>query len=236
MSLTEKGLEDKMSLLPDKGHFFMGKTAKLVLVVFFFLALSALRSYLWLPLAKAFISDRPISGRARIIPPISDSYKPYPMPMPSRVYPLPTRFVSPAETTGKVSLIARTSACGQLYPYSGSFTVCRGKIEMLSAIQSNSASSCRSLTTDIKGYGQVSLTGGHYVIRPPKFCPPGYYCIMQDLKNSGSSGNLKLLIADPFSWKIEPANFFLSGGEEVKVSATGYSQLLMCPIQAEVNN
>lgn len=210
----------------------MGKTAKLVLVVFFFLALSALKSYLWLPVAKAFISDRPISGRARIIPPISDSYKPYPMPKPSRVYPIPTRFVSPAETTGTVNLNARTSACGQFYPYSGSFSLCRGKIEMLSVIQSNGAASCQTLTTNIKGEGQVKLNSGHYVIRPPQFCPPGYYCIMQELRNSGSSGNLKLLIADPFSWQIEPASFFLEQGQEVKVSATGYNQLLMCPIQA----
>src|SRR3989338_2072984 len=168
----------------------MFKIKKIFPAVGLFLILLVMNVFLHLPKARALIPDRPVSGRASILPPISDAYKPYPMPMPSRVYPMPTRFVSPVQTTGTVSLIARTSACGQLYPYSGNFTVCRGKIEMLSAIQSNSASSCRSLMTDIKGYGQVSLTGGHYVIRPPQFCPPGSYCIIQDLKNSGSSGNL----------------------------------------------
>src|SRR3989338_11710638 len=99
-----------MFLLPDKGHFFMGKTAKLVLVVFFFLALSALRSSLWLPVVKAYISERPISGRARILPPISDIYKPYPMPKPTRVFPLPlpTRYI-PADATNKMILYSQTS-------------------------------------------------------------------------------------------------------------------------------
>lgn len=209
----------------------MGRTAKLILAIFLFILLTLLRLHIRLPVVKALISDRSVSGRTRILPPISDSYKPYPMPKPSRVYPIPTRFVSPAETTGTVNLNARTSACGQFYPYSGSFSLCRGKIEMLSVIQSNGAASCQTLTTNIKGEGQVKLNSGHYVIHPPQFCPPGYYCIMQELRNSGSSGNLKLLIADPFSWKIEPASFFLEPGQEVKVSATGYNQLLMCPIQ-----
>ena len=210
----------------------MGKTIKLLVTLFIFTLLGALRYYLILPDAKALIPERPVSGRARILPPISDAYKPYPMPKPSRVYPMPTRFVSPAETTGTVTISARTSACGQAYPYSGSFSLCRGKIEMLSGIQSNGAASCQTLTTDIKGEGQLKLNSGHYIVRPPQFCPPGYYCIMQELRNSGSSGNLKLLMADPFSWKIEPANFFLEQGQEVKISATGYNQLLMCPVPA----
>src|SRR3989338_7417190 len=210
----------------------MFKIKKIFPAVGLFLILLVMNVLLHIPKARALIPDRPVSGRARILPPISDAYKPYPMPMPSRVYPLPPRFVSPAETTGKVSLIARTSACGQLYPYSGSFSLCRSKIEMLSGIQSNGAASCQALMTDIKGMGQIKLNSGHYVVRPPQFCPPGYYCIMQELRNSGSSGNLKLLMADPFSWKIEPSSFFLEQGQEVKISATGYNQLLMCPVQS----
>lgn len=218
-----------------------------ILLILFFSIIN-----LYFPLhIQALGSSRSFLGRVSISLPNFEDYKPYPMPVPSRTYPFPTSpkpwptRIIPSNKLGSVSLSARVTACGHKYPYSGSFTFCRNKVEYPDASnnlqQSNGVSSCQSLMTDSKGEGQLKLVSGHYAVKPPSFCPPGYFCLMNEAKSAQSvigepkitGSNIRPLMVYPYSWQIEPTNFFLTPDSEVIVKATGFNNLLMCPIQAD---
>lgn len=158
-------------------------------------------------------------------------------PHPTRYFPKPTWWHPPNPSTtpkptniptppylsdGTVIITALVTNCGNKSPYAGAFQLCEGQ----------KAESCRPLTTDRSGAGKLTTNPGMYTLRPPLWCPLGAYCIA-----GGSFGKMQLLegvrplIADPYTWNINPQNFFLTSGGSVHVSALGHNNLLMCPIQ-----
>ena len=231
---------------------------RLILALLSFLLIFLFMSYADITFSVRALTpfDR-LSGHRNIIAPTEFSPQPtwWTPPRPTKT-PKPTKIpIPPPITEALVYLQAFTNTCGRQNPFSGTFQICEAKsADTLQAI------SCQLLTTDTRGKGKLSTHPGRYDVRPPFWCPPGAYCIaggsfgkLQLLDNPlykcppgaicidgadtlggsfpVSSG--RTLIADPYSWNINPQNFFLPPGGTVDVSAVGHNKLLMCPIQTE---
>jgi len=124
--------------------------------------------------------------------------------------PTPTKTPNPPPAhNGAVSLQAYLMACGYKSPFAGLFALCETKTQAIE--------SCQALLTDKDGQGKLITHPGMYVVRPPSWCPPGAYCIAP-----------QVLIADPFTWNINPQSFYLSPDGAVHVAAVGQNNLLMC--------
>lgn len=152
-------------------------------------------------------------------------------PGPSYILPSP---IQPRKN-GTVTMTASIVTCGSKRPYQENFRLCQNIIildQQDNAVQKYPpGESCYNLPTDKSGYGKVSVPPGFYSVRPPYWCPPGSFCLMNDLQTPPQEN--QSLIADPYTWKINPQSFSLAPRGIVDVKALGYNRLVMCPISIE---